>query len=136
MGEGVLIIDDDEDDCMELEESLIHVGSRVRVDYRMSAESGLKFLSEHKNDLPKIVVIDMNMPGMNGISVLRQIMDNYAVMTIMHTTSCNEALVREVKSLGGIDCVQKGTSYADNLRFARRVLELLNGSKKIVHKTE
>jgi two-component system chemotaxis response regulator CheB len=136
MGDGVLIIDDDEDDCMELEESLIHVGSRVRVDYRMSAESGLKFLNEHKNDLPKIVVIDMNMPGMDGISVLRQIMDNYPVMTIMHATSCNESLAREVKSLGGIDCVQKGTSYADNLRFARRVLELLNGSGQMVHKTE
>lgn len=126
---GVLIIDDDEDDCRMVEESLHQVGIRERIEYRLSAEEGLEFLEEQRERLPKLVIIDMNMPLMNGTTGLKKIVERYSIKVIMHTTYCTDELVKEVKLFGGLDCVKKGTSYADNLRFAKRVSELLKATR-------
>ena len=125
MANEILIIDDDEDDCREFEESLVQLGGSARVEYRLSAEGGLQFLEEHKLDLPKVVVIDMAMPSMSGIKAMQKIIANYRINTIMYSTFCSDEIVKEVKALGCIDCMQKGTSYTDNLKFAKRVLDHL-----------
>lgn len=127
--DGVLIIDDDEDDCRMVEEGLRQIGILERIEYKLGVKEGLEFLEDQKERLPKVVIIDMNMPLMNGTTGLKKIVESFNVKVIMYTTYCTDELVKEVKTLGGLDCVKKGTSYADNLKFARRVFDLLKQTK-------
>ena len=126
MANGVLIIDDDEDDCLLIEESLHQVGILERIVSKRGAMDGIRFLEETKDDLPKVIILDLNMPEMNGLEALQEILKRYAVKIIIHTTTCSDETISKVKLLGGFDCVKKGTSYSDNLKFARKVYDLLN----------
>jgi DNA-binding NtrC family response regulator len=123
----LLIIDDDLDDCQILEESLCQVGVTDPIEYKHAIDAGLRFLEEHKNVLPKIVIIDVNLPWVDGLTGLKVILEKYPVTAIMYTSSCTSEVKEKAIALGALDCVQKGSTYADNLRFAKRVFDLLHG---------
>ena len=64
----VLLIDDEELIRRRLSEILTMEGYEVSV-----AENGEAGLEIFKKENPEIVVVDIKMPGMNGIEVLRQV---------------------------------------------------------------
>jgi DNA-binding NtrC family response regulator len=125
MGNSLLIIDDDIDDCHILEESLYQIGSLENIEYRHSIKSALEYLEENRHQLPKVVVIDMNLPIIDGVTGLSMILPTYPMIAIMYTTTCTPEVKEKAIKNGAFDCVQKGNTYADNLRFAKRVFDLL-----------
>jgi DNA-binding NtrC family response regulator len=121
---NILIVDDDEDDCIFLQESLYAVGLVDRVQYITEADEALRFLSE-THSLPALIILDVNMPKMNGMELLEIIKRKYSIPVILHTTTCSDELIIQSKKMGAIDCVKKGNCLADNLRFAEKVLEIV-----------
>jgi chemotaxis response regulator CheB len=71
------------------------------------------------------------MPMMNGVDFLSKLNALYAIPVIMYTTTCDDGLVKEAKELGAIDCVKKGTTYVDSLKFAKRVAEIIGDCKSV-----
>lgn len=125
MDTGILLIDDDEDDIIFLRESLLQSGFRSSIDAVLSGPEAFHFLNERKEMLPSLIILDLNMPEMNGIEVLEKLQSDYSIPVIVYTTSCTDEIINEVKSRGAIDCLKKGTSYFDNLKFAAHVVQLL-----------
>lgn len=64
----VFIVDDDKDMCRLLSDILKSEGYEVH-----TAESGKKALKEIKVIQPEIVLLDIRLPGMNGIEILKEI---------------------------------------------------------------
>jgi len=64
----VLIVDDDEDLRFLARKALVHAGHTVLE--AGSGEEGLSLIEIHKPDL---LLLDLNMPGMNGFEVLRRL---------------------------------------------------------------
>ena len=133
MNHALLIIDDDIDDCLILEESVNQIGPVKNIQFKHSIKDALEFLEENKTNLPKVVIIDINLPAVDGISGLKTILERYAVKAIMYTTACTPEIKEKARSYGAIDCVQKGNSYADNLKFAKRVFDLIQESVRSPH---
>ena len=125
MQECLLIIDDDSEDCDLLKETLIEIGVKLPVYVVHDGPAAFKFLESLNGNLPRLIILDINMPIMNGLIVLSKLNLKYSIPVILYTTSCDADLVREAKDLGALDCVKKGVAYADNLRFAKRVSEFV-----------
>ena len=125
MQESILIIDDDAEDCDLLKETLIEVGVRLPVYVVHDGPAAFQFLEDLNGNLPRLIILDINMPIMNGLVVLSKLNLKYKIPVILYTTSCDSDLVREAKSLGALDCVKKGVAYVDNLKFAKRVSEFV-----------
>lgn len=70
MEKTILVIDDDEMNLRMAEKSLVKGGFAVRL--ADSGEAGLRLLEQETVDL---VLLDMEMPGMNGMETLRRIRD-------------------------------------------------------------
>lgn len=121
---GILLIDDDEDDILFLKESLLQAGFRSSIYAVLSGQEAFRFLNEQQ-EMPSLIILDLNMPEMNGIKVLEKLQLEYNIPVIVYATSCTEEIIGEVKSRGAIDCLKKGTSYFDNLKFATHVVQLL-----------
>ena len=121
----ILIVDDDEDDCDFLKESLIDVGVTLPIFVVHDGPAAFNLLEGLKENLPKLIILDVNMPLMNGLTFFSTLKLTYNIPVIFYTTSCNDDLVKEATGLGAIDCVKKGVTYEDNLRFAKRVSEFV-----------
>jgi len=51
-----------------------------------SAESYLAFMQDHDFDMPKVLLSDINMPGMNGFQMLREVLQRYPAICCMLMT--------------------------------------------------
>jgi CheY-like chemotaxis protein len=66
----ILVVEDDEVDVMTIKRAMkeIHVTNPVQV--KWNGEEALEYLQGEK-DLPGIILLDLNMPRMNGVEFLR-----------------------------------------------------------------
>ncbi len=84
---NVLIVDDEQDFVEVLSLRLTDAGHRVRAAY--SGKEALSILAETEPEtLPDIdvVILDIKMPGMDGIETLKQIKANYPVVEVILLT--------------------------------------------------
>lgn len=100
---SVLLVDDE----VEFIETLLKRLKKRKLDVYgvYSGEEALEFLKSHPVD---IVVLDMKMPGMNGLETLRQIKrESPLVEVIMLTGHANMEVAIEGMELGAFDYLMK-----------------------------
>ena len=86
------------------------------------AENGRQAVAQTKKLLPDVVVIDVAMPGMNGLEATRQIVRNVASAKVLVLTSYgDEDYVAQLLEAGAIGYLVKQTAAADLLRAIREV---------------
>src|SRR5687768_9473912 len=70
----ILCVDDDHDDCFLLQKSIQQL-SDIVVENAYDGEEALKILENQKlsGDLPRLIVMDINMPLMDGIKTIESI---------------------------------------------------------------
>jgi DNA-binding NtrC family response regulator len=103
--ERVLIVDDEIDFVEALAERLETRG--VDVDQASSGGAALKMVDERRYDM---VVLDLAMPGMDGIETLRAMRDSHPDLQVILLTG--RATVKksvEAIKLGAIDLLEKPT---------------------------
>ena len=78
-------------------------GYRVR-----AAKDGPDALALLKQEQPQLIILDVYMPGMNGVEVLRQLRGNdYKGAVIALSASQDEQLLQEMLELGSVDIMGK-----------------------------
>jgi len=67
----ILLLEDDQVDTMTVKRALKDIKVTNRLYIAGDGEEGLAFLRDPANELPCIILLDLNMPRMNGIEFLR-----------------------------------------------------------------
>jgi CheY-like chemotaxis protein len=101
----VLIVDDDEDLRILAGRSLSRAGYKV-----MTAESGSKGLGLIETHSPNLLILDLNMPDMDGFEVLRRVREkdvSRALPVIVLTAQGDEESARHSFELGATDFLAK-----------------------------
>ncbi len=94
---GILIIEDTKDDYERAREILTGSGYRV-IGIATDGESGIKKYGEKSPDL---VIIDLILPGMNGIDVLHAIRDENPQARIILCSSAGQGPVIDLAMKSG-----------------------------------
>lgn len=121
----VHLADDDEDDRQLMKEAFEEANPEVKV---VESENGKELIDNMKNSdnlSASVVVVDMNMPKMNGLEAVAAIKADpelAAVPTVMLTTSDNPDLIRKAKEAGVDDFVTKPNSFRGLIDIAKRIL--------------
>ncbi len=66
----ILLIEDDRVDAMTVKRSLKEINIANKVNIASNGEEALKLLKDPQTELPCIILLDLNMPKMNGIEFL------------------------------------------------------------------
>jgi len=102
-GAPVLVVDDEEMVRTLLKQYLTLKGYQVRL-----AKDGREALASLAQASPRMVILDMYMPGMNGVEVLRELRArDYAGGVVALTASQDEELLRQTLDLGSVDVLGK-----------------------------
>lgn len=104
----ILLADDDQEDLDLLSEVILQLDNTTKLHTVNSGNRVIEFLQKTgDDDLPSLIVLDYNMPNMNGAEVLEQLCKDpryQGIPKIVWSTSNNSSYIRE--------CLEKGaTSY-------------------------
>ena len=103
----ILLVDDEEDFVQTLSEriQLRNFDSHVV----LNGEAALQFIEK---DVPDVMVLDLKMPGMDGMQVLRIVKKKHPdIQVIILTGHGSEKDEEEARSLGAFDYYQKPVEF-------------------------
>ncbi|MGO9123115.1 MAG: response regulator [Desulfomonilaceae bacterium] len=112
----VLMVDDEEDFVTTLSErmKLREVDSEVALD-------GEQALQRVEEDIPDVMVLDLKMPGIDGLEVLRRVRKAYPQIPVViltgHGSEKDEA---EARRLGAFEYLQKPVDIEKLMRTLRK----------------
>lgn len=112
----IFLIDDDEDDIEMLSSSLELHGIRIR-----TFGSGVKAMSHFDNmavfaDKPSLIIVDYNMPLLNGLETLILIKKNeriWHIPVVIYSTTINPLFERNAREFGAFACESKAVKLTD-----------------------
>ena len=118
-GKPVLIVDDEKNILLTLSQSLEAL--QLKTDTAMNGEEALAKLKEKEFGL---ILLDIRMPGMDGMEVLRQVREiRPDIRVIMITAYGTVGLAVEAMKLGAVDFIQKPFSPEEIRELVSRVLD-------------
>lgn len=120
----VLYVDDDPDDRMLLTDVLQSLTADYTVETADSAYQAIDFLRQHLDHLPCLVILDLNMPGMNGKELLRVLKNDpvlSSVPVVAFTTSSNPD-DRQMCATYGVEMFTKPLSFSELTRTVQQLL--------------
>ena len=102
-GDFILVVDDEPQIRDLLKRFLALRGYKVRV-----ASDGQQALTMVEQEAPQLIVLDVYMPGINGVEVLRQLRRRkFTGGVILLTGSQDDKLLQEALDLGSVDIMGK-----------------------------
>lgn len=126
---NILIIDNEEDLCQTLSELL-----EEEEEYKVSiAKNGEEGLIKIKEEIPDLVLLDIKMPGINGIETLEKIkaIDKDALVIMITAYQTIDSAIKSMK-LGAYDYIIKPFEF-EKLRISiKRALKTRDLSQELV----
>lgn len=132
MTKKILLVDDDIEDREIIRDALGDLGYDSVIHFEENGESALSFLESafQSGTLPSMVVLDLNMPRMNGTQTLRQLKTDERfkdIPVVIYSTSLNNIERDECLALGAHSYVIKPVSYRDTVATAKRFYDMSMG---------
>ena len=121
---NILLLEDDMIEVMKLNRTISSLKLNHKIIEASNGEEALKLL-EKKDELPDIILLDLNMPKINGIEFLDilkkdPILKN--IPTIILTTSGNQKDLSECYKIGIAGYILKPLKYEDYVSKIEKVL--------------
>jgi CheY-like chemotaxis protein len=129
-GPAIFIVDDDMDDCDLLTEFLKRANPGYTYTSFNSGNSVMQHLLQSlpaKHNLPQLIVLDVNMPQMDGrevVKAIRQHAELNNISLVILSTSSNKA-DREYFADYGIDFFTKPTNMSGYRQIAQKLMSYL-----------
>lgn len=110
----ILVVEDDPDDAYVVKKVLARRSEPLYVEFAsngLEAKERLQKLQNEKPFLPEMIIIDINMPLMNGLELLDWIRSNRAfddMVLVIYTTSSEEEVLADARRRGANGALSKG----------------------------
>ena len=122
-GKSILLVEDDELDVISVQRSLNKIDLSIKLYTVYNGVEALALLrgeaEEKMDDLPEIILLDLNMPRMNGIEFLEELRKDkkfQKIKVFVMTTSNDDKDRRETEKLGISGYIIKPLNFNENTK--------------------
>jgi CheY-like chemotaxis protein len=126
-GKSILLVDDDQDYKYFFYKALEKADPSATV---TDAVDGIDALNKLKEADPDIIVLDFNMPRMNGMAFLKQIKSDRAhkhIPVVIYSTFLSMFDADEIKKLGAVHVYNKPVGFQETVNMVCEILNLCDG---------
>ena len=120
MKKSILLVEDDELDVICVQRTLSKLSLPYELTVAHNGKEAFDYLENLKRrSLPDVVMLDLNMPRMNGLEFLKNIRNNqrYEKLKVFVMTTSNDTLDRiQSQELGISGYIIKPMSYSGNIK--------------------
>ena len=112
----ILLVEDDDVDVMTVKRALKDLNIKNRLVNTANGEDALEYLKNNGNKKPCIILLDLNMPKMNGIEFLQIVKADDTlkeIPVIVLTTSSQQQDIAESFKLSVAGYIVKSVDYAE-----------------------
>lgn len=123
----ILLVEDDEDDQLLLIHAFAEADPNFHIHAVASGAQALEYIENEENERPCLIVLDYNMPGMNGVQVLRELNKRKRsndIPKIIFSTSNNAKYMEESKKEGAKFYIVKPALYSSLIEKAKDMMSL------------
>jgi len=120
----ILIVDDSEDDFYAAERALSKANLHNPIAHASSGEQAIEILRANGKNTPGLILLDLNMPGIDGRRTLEIIKQDEAfkiIPVVILTTSSDERDVQTCYSLGANTYIQKPVDFDGLIEAMKRL---------------
>ncbi|RLB72117.1 MAG: response regulator [Deltaproteobacteria bacterium] len=120
----ILLVEDDKVDAMTVTRALKEINVTNRLDITNNGEEALAFLRNPEHEKPGIILLDLNMPKMNGIEFLqvaKNDTDLKKIPVVVLTTSKEEQDKVDSFNLGVAGYMIKPVDYLQFVEVVRTI---------------
>lgn len=119
----ILLADDDKEDQLILSDAFQQIGITDAVHFEDNGEGALQHLEQSflENTLPQLIILDLNMPRMNGTQTLRILKEDTRfnhIPIIIYSTSLNNIERDECIRLGAHSYIIKPLTFSEYIKSA------------------
>jgi len=97
------LVDDDVDDQEFFREALNEIEPSIKLFTAFNGDQALQKLKEWEGPLPDFIILDLNLPRMNGKKCLAEIKKNIAlceIPVVIYSTTSEKKIIAETEALG------------------------------------
>jgi CheY-like chemotaxis protein len=120
-------VDDSEDDFIILRRAFAKANVEASLAHMTSAQKAQVYLWElPKTQLPRLIVLDVKMPGMSGhdfLSWIKDVVRLKHIPVVMLSSSALESDTRQAMDLGALDFLTKPTELDGYQEIVARILK-------------
>ena len=117
----ILVVDDEENARVALSKILTHDGYEVA-----SAGNGVEALSFLRSKDVELIITDLNMPEMNGLSFLRELNRIHPASNVIMITAYGEVeSYLEAMTLGAFEYINKPVKYDELKKVINKIFKTL-----------
>ncbi len=133
---NIYLADDDEDDLELFEDAISEVQKDAQVIKFNNGEEMISRLEDKSLNLPQVIFLDLNMPGMNGEECLVKIRGNKNldfIPVVIYSTTFVPKIAERLKSEGANIYIQKPSSYTLLKSILERSIHAVLVDKPVVN---
>ncbi|MFY7731323.1 MAG: response regulator [Flavobacterium sp.] len=130
---NILLVEDDAIEVMKFNRVVKNMEGRHKILEAHNGEDALNILKDREVN-PDIIVLDLNMPKLNGIEFLRAIKKDESrrcIPTIILTTSTNYSDIKECYNIGIAGYVVKPLKHDEYMQSTTKLIEYWSNNELI-----
>lgn len=124
----ILLADDDQEDRELIADAFAEIGMPDSIHFVEDGEAALGYLEGlSQTDLPSLIILDLNMPKLNGTQTLRALKADHRykdITVVIYSTSINPLEKEACLLAGAHSYVTKPLLYKESLETARNFQRL------------
>ncbi|MDF2436011.1 MAG: response regulator receiver protein [Bacteroidota bacterium] len=120
---SIMLVDDDLDDQKFFDEALKVVNKSIRL---YAAKDGIDAIEQLNVVTPDIILLDLNMPRMNGVEFLQELKNSNRfreIPVVIYSSFLSTCDKVEVMALGAKQFVRKPIAFGETVHTIRQILE-------------
>ncbi|MCG8386514.1 MAG: response regulator [Cytophagales bacterium] len=131
-GTPIMLIEDDIVDALTVERALNDIDISNKLIHVQNGEEALNYLMDTNEERPSIILLDLNMPGMNGLEFLEERFKSpelRAIPLVVLTTSKDESDIKASFSYGIAGYMVKPVDYKEFVDLMKVIKEYWSSSQ-------